>query len=217
MLIIRDEKEMLYRLETMFDRDQIDIARYRRDNNIPKNYTIEAVHTYPEDERRYSLNLTPAGFIVNQKINDGNYAAISDEELADAITAMLEADDTGYGFYDTFCSLCRKKNLSEIEVYKKAGLDRKLFSKIRRARNVNDRRPVYHTSKDTALALAVALGLNAFEAEDFLKSAGYAFEPGNMRDKIIYNALELSWGKVKIETIDEFLFDHGYRTLVGDA
>ena len=68
--------------------------------------------------------------------------------------------------------------LSEIQIYKDAGIDRRLFSKIRS--DVS-----YHPQKQTILPILIALRLNIDEAEDLLSRAGYTFSPSDRTD-IIY-------------------------------
>lgn len=70
------------------------------------------------------------------------------------------------------------KGLSEIEIYKSANIDRRLFSKIRSDSE-------YHPQKQTILPLLIALHLNLQEAEDLLSRAGFAFSPTSSTD-IIY-------------------------------
>jgi O-acetyl-ADP-ribose deacetylase len=87
---------------------------------------------------------------------------------------IYKIDDT---FSETLLKLIDQKGLSDREVYNKANIDRKHFSKIR---NKN-----YHPSKRTALALAVALQLNLDETKDLIKRAGYALSNSNLSDIII--------------------------------
>lgn len=74
--------------------------------------------------------------------------------------------------------LIKSKGLTEIEVYKKACLDRRIFSKLR-----NDRS--YKPSKRTILSVAFAMELNLNEAEDLLKQGGYALSEYSKFDVII--------------------------------
>jgi hypothetical protein len=86
-----------------------------------------------------------------------------------------------------------RKGFRDVDVYKKANLDRKLFSKLRG--NIN-----YVPSKQTAIALAIALELNMDETNDLLARAGYALSPCSRFDLIVsyfiqkenYNIFEIN-------------------------
>ena len=81
-------------------------------------------------------------------------------------------------FSDTLLRLIDAKGLDDVSVYKRANLDRKLFSKIKSAKD-------YHPSKRTVIALAIALELSQSEADDLMMRAGYAFSPSQLSDVII--------------------------------
>ena len=80
-------------------------------------------------------------------------------------------------FSEKLFSYIDGKNISDIAVYKKAGIDRRHFSKIRSAN--------YKPSKKTALQLGVALELNLDQMLDFLSSAGYTLSDSNKTDLVI--------------------------------
>ena len=71
-----------------------------------------------------------------------------------------------------------RKGMKDPEVYKKANIDRKLFSKIRCT-------PDYKPKKKTAVALALALELDYDTMVDLLNRAGIAFSPSSKSDTII--------------------------------
>ena len=96
------------------------------------------------------------------------------------------------------------RGLTDPQVYKKANIDRKHFSKIRSDIN-------YSPSKKTALALAIALELNMDETIDLLKRAGLALSPSIKSDKIISYCIE--HGNYDIYEINNILFAYDQPTL----
>ena len=91
----------------------------------------------------------------------------------DSLLAHLDA-----GFSETLLKLIDRSGKKDAEVYKKANVDRKLFSKIRN-------NPDYKQSKATAIAFAIALELSLPETRDLIARAGYALSPSSKFDVII--------------------------------
>ena len=89
------------------------------------------------------------------------------------------------------------KDLKETDVYKRANVDRKLFSKIRN-------NPEYRPSKVTAVALAIGLELNLDDTKDFIGRAGYALTHSSRFDIIIEYFIEN--GNYNVFEINEALF-----------
>lgn len=110
---------------------------------------------------------------------------------------------------DTFSQylmyLIRDKNMENAEVWKRAIVDKKIFSKIKN-------NPDYHPQKLTALCLCVGAKLNLDESKDLLARAGYALSPCDKTDIIfsyfieneIYDMIEL----------DIQLEEHGLRCII---
>lgn len=90
-----------------------------------------------------------------------------------------------------------RKGLKDVDVYKKANLDRKLFSKLRGNKG-------YTPSKQTAIALAIALELNTDETNDLLARAGYALSPCSRFDLIV--SYFIKKGNYNIFEINQALF-----------
>ena len=110
----------------------------------------------------------------------------------------------GETFSQMVMRLIKEKGLDEVEVYKRANMDRKLFSKIRS----NDG---YTPAKKTALALAVGLCLNLDETRDLLMKAGYALSPASPQDIIVSYFIER--GEYNIMKINVALFDNDVPVL----
>lgn len=94
--------------------------------------------------------------------------------------AFDQLEDT---FSERLIRLIDKAGKSDVEIYKKANIDRKLFSKIRSNKD-------YHPKKETAISFVFALELSLDEAKDLLLTAGYAISNSSKFDLIIKYHLE---------------------------
>ena len=81
-------------------------------------------------------------------------------------------------FSDTLFELIEEHHADEVDVYKKANLDKRLFSKIRN-------NPDYHPTKATVLSLCIALKLGIEETEILLNTIGASLSMSDMSDVIV--------------------------------
>ncbi len=121
--------------------------------------------------------------------SEAEYTCFEPEHESRLQERMRHLSDT---FSQYLLYLIREKNMENAEVYKRAIVDKKIFSKIKN-------NPDYHPQKLTALCLCVGAKLNLDESKDLLARAGYALSPCDKTDIIfsyfieneIYDMIEL--------------------------
>ena len=139
---------------------------------------------------------------MHQKKRAPTQAAMPLAEQAVSYDVLGQLDEP---FSATLLRLIDAKGKTDSEVYKRANIDRKLFSKIRN--------PDYRPGKKTAVALAVALELSLDETYDLLKQAGFALSRSQKFDVIV--EYFITQKKYDIFEINNVLFEYDQPLLGG--
>ncbi len=157
------------------------------------------LHEHADIENQENDREPKAAYKEETKDKRGRFGASGKRRSLDEVVSSL-----GENFPEMLFRLIDEREMTDVEVYKRANIDRKLFSKIRSKKD-------YQPSKKTAVALAIALRLNIDQTKDLLSRAGYALSPGSMFDVIIEYFITSE--EYDIDKINLVLFDYHEQLL----
>ena len=141
-----------------------------RDEQSQEKSTSQSAAEIPEEKKKPEFDISTAQkMMITRSMSE---VMVGNRKIDDLMSQM---DET---FSERLLRMIRERDITEAEAYKKAYVDRRHFSKIKKDRD-------YMPNKKTVLAFSIALELSLDETKDLLRSAGFALSRSSKFDIII--------------------------------
>ena len=181
------DPQLISSVQSYIDEKYACSNKWLQRSSARSNTSCEGMGSWQEDEKTYQISESPVCMQSNRTLED--LVAQTTETFQQALFRMID-----------------ERGLKDSEVYKRANMDKKLFSKIRSNAD-------YQPKKITAISLALALRLNLDETRDFIGRAGFALTHTSKFDIIIEYFIENK--NYDLFEINQVLFAFG-EPLIGN-
>ena len=171
------------------------VLRRRREMETLQRYHASQADSFSLDA---SHGMVPEGMVMPAPAAPAALPDMDGKSLDEVL------GDAGQSFQQRLFELIDKSGMDDVTVYKKANIDRKVFSRIRCNAD-------YRPKKKTAVAFAIALRLDMPTMLDLLSRAEIAFSPSSSFDLII--TYFVTHGNYDIYEINAALFKYGQPIL----
>ncbi|MDO4719853.1 MAG: macro domain-containing protein [Peptostreptococcaceae bacterium] len=204
-----EAKEMKVYL-TLFDKEALEIGKSLEDS-IRSYIDDRYVDIAERSDRGRRLNeelplqekAEPASWERSSSAGRSKKDEIEERRTGSSLDELISKVEEG--FSQTLLRMIDERGLSDVQVYKKANIDRKHFSKIRSKKD-------YMPKKGTVLSLSIAMELSLEETRYLLSRAGYALSHSSKSDIIVEYFIENK--NYDIFLINETLFSFEQQTLI---
>ncbi|MCR5454507.1 MAG: helix-turn-helix domain-containing protein [Bacteroidales bacterium] len=170
------------------------VVKHKKKSTDDSREGSSNLNSFFRDLCKRSVNyITPPSASRSKKSRGDSSSAASTLDFEQSVIDRLEDS-----FGTLLLQAINKRGLNNADVYKDANIDRRLFSKIISNEG-------YTPTKNTVLALAIALKLNLDETTSFLKSAGYALSHSSKTDIIVEFFIGETNGNYNIDIVNDAL------------
>lgn len=142
------------------------------------------------------------------ELQDRMYSEMMEESIQESLHIELDdfiKNNRKPTLQEVLFSFIDKKDVRDTEIYKRAGIDRRHFSKIRSSSD-------YRPKKNTVIALALSLELDEEEFHQLLESGGYSLSESDTSDLVIKFCLDKKI--YDVYQVNEYLDYFSQKTLV---